>query len=148
MPLKCSFKAQFSRVYMFFGTKNPNLGSILKAEVDLMVFLYMFSNKITKNGGNAFRMQFEGLISRVYMSFGTMNMNLRPILKPEVDIMVLLRMRSNKITTTGGNAFKMQFGGLNSRVCMFVGTTNPNLRSILKPEVALLVLLHMRSDKI
>ena len=105
MPLKCSFKAQFSRVYMFFGTKNPNLGSILKAEVDLMVFLYMFSNKITKKGGNAFRMQFEGLISRVYMSFGTRNMNLRPILKPEVDIMVLLRMRSNKITTTGENAF-------------------------------------------
>ena len=41
-------------------------------------------------------MQFEGLISRVYMYFGTGNPNLRSILKPEVELMVFLRMRSNK----------------------------------------------------
>ena len=34
---------------MFFGTGNPNLRSILKPEVDLMVLLRMRSNKITKN---------------------------------------------------------------------------------------------------
>ncbi len=50
MPLKCSFKAQFPRVYMFFGTMSPNLTSILKPEVELMVFLRMRSDKITKNG--------------------------------------------------------------------------------------------------
>ncbi len=49
MPLKCSFKAQFPRLYMFFGTRSPNLMSILKPEVELMVFLRMRSNKITKN---------------------------------------------------------------------------------------------------
>ena len=43
-------------------------------------------------------MRFEGLISRVYMFFGTMNPNFLSILKPEVDLMVFLRMRSNKIT--------------------------------------------------
>ncbi len=47
---------------------------------------------------NALKMQFEGLISRLYMLFGTRNPNLRPILKPEVELMVLLRMRWNKIT--------------------------------------------------
>jgi hypothetical protein len=35
---------------MFFGTGNQNLRSILKPEVDSMVFLRMRSNKITKNG--------------------------------------------------------------------------------------------------
>ncbi len=30
---------------------------------------------------------------------------------------------------------------------MFFGTGNPNLRSILKPEVVLMVLLRMRSNK-
>ncbi len=43
-------------------------------------------------------MQFKGLISRVYMFFGTGNPNARSILKPEVDLMLYLRMRSNKIT--------------------------------------------------
>ncbi len=49
-PYKCSFKAQFPRGYMFFGTRSPNLTSILKPEVELMVFLRMRSDKITKNG--------------------------------------------------------------------------------------------------
>ncbi len=44
-------------------------------------------------------MQFKGLISRMYMFFfGTGNPNLRSILKPEVELMVFLRMRSKKIT--------------------------------------------------
>ncbi len=34
---------------MFFGTENPNLRSILKPEVELMVFLRMRSNKNLKN---------------------------------------------------------------------------------------------------
>jgi len=63
MPLKCSFKAQFPRMYMFFGTTNPNLRSILKPEVELMVFLRMRSDKITKNGENALKMQFQSPIS-------------------------------------------------------------------------------------
>ncbi len=36
---------------MFFGTGNPNLRSILKPEVELMVFLRMRSNKNMKNAG-------------------------------------------------------------------------------------------------
>jgi len=36
-------------MYMFFGAENPKLRSILKPEVELMVFLRMRSNKITKN---------------------------------------------------------------------------------------------------
>ncbi len=36
---------------MFFGTVNPNLRSVLKPEVEIMVFLRMRSNKITKNAG-------------------------------------------------------------------------------------------------
>ena len=51
MPLKCSFKAQFPRVYMFFGARSSNVTSDLKSEVELIVFLRMRSNKITKNGG-------------------------------------------------------------------------------------------------
>jgi hypothetical protein len=66
-----------------------------------MVFLRMRSNKITKNGKNAPKMQFEGLISRMYMFFGTRNPNLRSVLKPEVELRVFLRMRSNKITKNG-----------------------------------------------
>ena len=56
-----------SRVYMFLGTRNPNLRSISKPDVDLMVFLRMSSNKITKNGEKAPKMQFEGLISSIYI---------------------------------------------------------------------------------
>ncbi len=93
-------------------------------------------------------MQFEGLISRVYMFFGTRNLNLRSILNPKVELMVFLRMRSEKITKNVKNAIKMQFEGLISRVYMFFGTRNPNLRSILKPEVELMVFLRMRSEKI
>ena len=93
------FEGLLSSVYMFFGTRNPNLRSILKPEVELMVFLRMRSNKITKNGENALKMQFEGLIFRVYMFFGTRNPNLRSILKPEVELMVFQRMRSIKIAT-------------------------------------------------
>ena len=49
-----------SRMYMFFGTRNPNLTSILKPEVELMVFLRMRSNKIMKNGKNAeFEVRFQ-----------------------------------------------------------------------------------------
>ncbi len=44
------------------------------------------------------KIQFLGLISRMYMFFGTGNLNLRSILKPEVELTVFLRMRSNKIT--------------------------------------------------
>jgi hypothetical protein len=79
---------------MFFGTGNLNLRSILKPEVELMVFMRMRSNKIAKNGENALKMQFEGLISRVYMLFGTGNPNCRSILKSEVELMVFQRMRS------------------------------------------------------
>ncbi len=86
---------------MFFGTINLNLRSLLKTEVELMVFLRMRSNKITKNGENALKMQFEGQISHVYMFFGTRNRNLGSVVKPEVDLMVFLRMRSNKITKNG-----------------------------------------------
>ncbi len=43
-------------------------------------------------------MQFKRLIFRLYKFFGTGNPNFRSILKLEVELMVLLRMRSNKIT--------------------------------------------------
>jgi hypothetical protein len=86
---------------MFFGTRSPNLRSILKPEVDLMVFLRMRNDKITKTTKNAIKMQFEWLISGAYMSFGTRSPNLRFILKPEVDLMVFSRMRSDKFTKNG-----------------------------------------------
>ncbi len=86
---------------MIFGPKSPNLRSILKPEVELMVFLRMRSDKITKNGENAIKMQFKGLISPAYMFLGTMSPNLRSILKLEVELMVFLRMRSDKITKNG-----------------------------------------------
>ena len=38
-------------MYMFFGTGNPKMRSILKPEVELMVFLRMRSNKNMKNAG-------------------------------------------------------------------------------------------------
>ena len=86
---------------MFFGTGNPNMRSILKPEVELMVFLRMRSDKITKNAENVLKIQFKGLIFRMYMFFGAGNPNMRSILKPEVELMVFLRMRSNKITKNG-----------------------------------------------
>ena len=57
MPIKCSAKAHVSRLYVFFSTGSPNLRSILKPEVELIVFLRMRSNKITKNGENALKIQ-------------------------------------------------------------------------------------------
>ena len=66
----------------------------------------MRSNQITKNLEKAFKMQLEGLISRVDMSFGTRNPNLRSIFKPKVELMVFLRMRSNKITKNGKKHLK------------------------------------------
>ncbi len=42
---------------------------------------------------------------------------MRSILKPEVELMVFLRMRSDKITKNGENALKMQF---QSPISMFV----------------------------
>ena len=50
-------------MYMFFGAGNPNLRSILKPEVELIVVLRMRSNKITKNGETAIKMQFQSPIS-------------------------------------------------------------------------------------
>ena len=109
MPLKRSFSARVPCVHMFFGTGSPNLRYILKPEVDLMVFLRMRSDKITKTAKNAIKMQFEGLISAAYMFFGTRSPNLRFILKPEVDLMVFSRMRSDKFTKTAKKAVKTQF---------------------------------------
>ena len=48
-------------------------------------------------------MQFKRLISCVDKVFGTGSPNMRSNLKPEVELMVLLRMRSNKITKNAGN---------------------------------------------
>ncbi len=58
MSLKYSFEGLISRVYMFFGTENPNLRSILKSEVELMVFLRMRSNKTWKTQENVLNIQF------------------------------------------------------------------------------------------
>ena len=55
----------------------------------------MRSNISRKTPKNVLKTQFQGLISRDYMIFGTGNPNLRSILKPEVYLMVFLRMRSN-----------------------------------------------------
>ncbi len=49
--LKIQFLGLISRMYMFFGTRNPNLWFILKPEIELMVFLHMRSNKNIKNAG-------------------------------------------------------------------------------------------------
>ena len=65
MPLKGSFKAQVPRVYMFFGTRSPNFRSILKPEVELMVFLRMRSDKITKNGKMPLKRSFKAKFPRV-----------------------------------------------------------------------------------
>ncbi len=51
-------------------------------------------------------MQFEGLIFSPYMFFGTRNPNLKSILKPEVESMVFLRMRSDKITKNAKMSLK------------------------------------------
>ncbi len=133
---------------MFFSTGTPNSRSILIPEVELTVILRRRSNKIAKNAENVLKIQLKGLISRMYIFFGAGNPNLRSILKPEVDLMVFLRMRSNKIANTAKNVLKIQFESTVSRVYMVFGTANPNLRSIFKPEVELMVFLRMRSNKI
>mgnify|MGYP003417939622 FL=1 len=65
---------------------------ILKPEVKVMVFQRMRSDKITKNGENALKMQFEGLISAcIYLS--KRGIRKRSILKPKVEVVVFLRIR-------------------------------------------------------
>ena len=65
----------------------------MKPEVELMMFLRMHSDKITKNGDNGLKMSFEGLISAyMYIFLETGNSILRSILKPAVEEMVFLRM--------------------------------------------------------
>ena len=67
--------------------------SVLKPEVELVIFLCMNSDKITKNGDNGLKMSFEGLISAyMYIFLETGNSILRSILKPAVEEMVFLRM--------------------------------------------------------
>ncbi len=60
-------------------------------------------------------MAFGGLIYGVYMFFGTGKPNVSSIFKPEVELKVFLRMRSNKITKNTENAIKMEL----YRVFMF-----------------------------
>ena len=73
-PLKRSFKAQVPRIYMYryifrYEELELNVRSIVQPEVEVMVFQRMRSDKITKNGENALKMQFEGLISAcIYLS--------------------------------------------------------------------------------
>ncbi len=67
------------------------------------VFAHAQKQRSQKTAENAMKMQLEDLISHVYTFFGTRNLNLRSILKPEVVLLVLLRMRSNKITKNGDN---------------------------------------------
>ncbi len=64
------------------------------------------------------------------MFFGMGNPNLRSILKPEVELLVSLRMRRDKITKNAENVLKIQFKGLIFRMNMFSGAGNPNMRSI------------------
>ncbi len=80
---------------MFLGTGNPNLRSILKPEVELMAFLRMRSKKHEKCRKMSLKCNFKAQFPRVYMFFGTRNPNLRSILKPKVELMVFLRMRSD-----------------------------------------------------
>jgi hypothetical protein len=44
---------------------------------------------------------FKAKVPRMYMFFGTGSTNLWSILKPEVELAVFLRMRSDKITKNG-----------------------------------------------
>ena len=81
----------------------------MKPEANLMVFLRMRSNQITKQDEKALQMQLEDIISRVCMLFGMRNPNLRSIFKPEVELMVLRCMPSNKSRKTAKNVPKMQF---------------------------------------
>ena len=62
--------------------------------------------KYTKITKNAVEQQFLGRIPVAYMFFGTGNPNPRSILQPEVELLVFLRMRSDKIAK---NALKTPF---------------------------------------
>ena len=70
--------------------------SMLQPEVELMVFLRMRSKTTQEKRQKHHKMQVEGQSSHEYIFFGTRNSNLRSTLKPEVELMVFLRMRSNK----------------------------------------------------
>ena len=94
------FEGLITRVYMFFGTRSQNVRSVLKAEVELMEFRRMHSDKLTKNGENAvLRRKF----SRSKCFFDTGNPKSWSTLKPEVglELTVFRRIISNKITKTG-----------------------------------------------
>ncbi len=83
---------------MFFGTANPNLRSILKPEVELMVFLRMRSNKNVKNAekrpqNTVLRPNFP----RLYV-FRHVESEFQVHFETEVELIVFLRMRSHKIT--------------------------------------------------
>ena len=98
------FEGLISRVYMFFGTRSQNVRSVLKAEVELMEFRRMHSDKLTKNGEKCpknavLRRKF----SRLKCFFDTGNPKSWSTLKPEVglELTVFRRIISNKITKTG-----------------------------------------------
>ena len=70
--------------YMCFGTENPNFMTILKPEVELMVFLRMRRIKITKIGGP--REHFSTQLIRILLSgrcsfFKIRISNVRSVLK-------------------------------------------------------------------
>ncbi len=66
---KWRFLRQSLIPYMFFGTRNPNLRSFLKPEVELMVYLRMRSDKITKKRRKTPLNAVLRPIFRVYISF-------------------------------------------------------------------------------
>ena len=91
------------------------------------------------------KMPIESLFSRAYMLFNTGNPNLRSIFKAEVVIMVLLRMRNNKVDTVNPNLKSIL---LPDKVCsradakvFFFKIRMPNVRSVLKPGVVMLTFL-------
>ncbi len=90
-------------------------------------------------------MELVGVIFRVYIFLGTRNMNTRFVLKPEVELMVFLRMRSKKYHEKRRKCHKMEHVGVIYRVYIFLGTRNMNTRYILKPEVGLVVFVRMRN---
>jgi len=76
----------------------------------------------------------------MYMFFGAGNPNMRSILKPEVELMVFLRMRNNKINEKRRKMpLKMQFQGPNFPCVHVFGHEKPEFEVRLKPEVELMV---------
>jgi len=69
-------------------------------------------------------------------------------LKPAVAALVFLRTRRNKITKKAEKTLYMPFERPISHVFNIFRHGNPNLKSILKQEVVIVVFLRMRSDKI